>query len=77
MSTDTHTLARRALEQDRATTVPHPTPVESRAHPTPPQRRPKPGAGLLRLLLQTGPPAADPVLLLGPNGGPVWSFRAQ
>ena len=76
MSTDTHTLPRRALEHDRPTPV-LPTPVESGAHPAPPVRRRKHGAGLLRLLLQTRHPAADPVLLLGPTGGPVWLFRAQ
>jgi len=77
MSTDTHTLPRRALEQDRATPVLHPTPVESRAHPTPAQRRPKLSAGLRCRLLHTRHPAADPVLLLGPTGGPVWSFHDQ
>ena len=77
MSTDTFTLPRRALEHDRATPAPHPTPVETGAQPAPAPRRPKRGAALLGLLLQTRHPAADPVLLLGPSGGPVWSFRAQ
>ena len=77
MSTDTFTLPRRALEHDRATPAPPPTPAESGSHPAPPLRRQKRGAALLRLLLQTRHPAGDPVLLLGPSGGPVWSFRAR
>jgi len=77
MSTDTFTLPRRALEHDRATLALHPTLAEFSAQPAPPLRRPKRGAALLRLLLQTRHPAGDPVLLLGPSGGPVWSIRPQ
>jgi len=34
---------------------------------------------LLRLLLldQSRQPTSDPMLLLGPNGGPLWTSRTQ
>ena len=81
MTTDTSTLPRRALvEQDGSAT---PTRRESQlgtrrsqpaARPTPTKR----GAGqLLHLLMPDGSrqPASDPLLLLGPNGGPLWASR--
>jgi hypothetical protein len=81
MTTDTSTLPRRALlERDDSTT---PTRGESplgtdRGHPAARPPRTKRGSGhLLRLLLpnESRQPASDPLLLLGPNGGPLWTSR--
>ena len=83
MTTDTSTLPRRALvERDDSTT---PTRRESplgtgrrRAAARPP--RTKRGSGhLLRLLLsdESRQAASDPLLLLGPNGGPLWTSRTH
>jgi hypothetical protein len=79
MPTDTSTLPRRALEErDRSAT---PTRRESPLGTD--RRRPAARAPrtrhLLRLLLpeESRQPAADPLLLLGPNGGPLWTSRTQ
>jgi hypothetical protein len=83
MTTDTSTLPRRALvERDDSTT---PTRRESplgtdrrRAAARPP--RTKRGSGhLLRLLLsdESRQAASDLLLLLGPNGGPLWTSRTR
>jgi hypothetical protein len=80
MTTDTSTLPRRALvERDDSTTPTRPgSPLGTdRRRPAarPPQR--KRGSGhLLRLLLsdESRQPA---LLLLGPNGGPLWTSRTH
>ena len=83
MTTDTSTLPRRALlERDESAT---PTRRESplgnhRRRPAARPPRTKRGdRHLLRLLLhdQSRQPATDPLLLLGPNGGPLWTSRIQ
>ena len=81
MTTDTSTVPRRALlERDDSTTS---TRRESpfgtdRRRPSARPPRTKRGSGhLLRLLLshESRQPASDPLLLLGPNGGPLWTSR--
>jgi hypothetical protein len=82
MTSDTSTLPRRALvERDDSAT---PTRRESRLgtdrRRTARSSRTKRGGGhLLRLLLldESRQPASDPLLLLGPNGGPLWTRRTQ
>jgi hypothetical protein len=81
MTIDTSTLPRRALvEGDESAT---PTRRESplgtgRRRAARPARTKRGGGHLLRLLLdQSRQPASDPLLLLGPNGGPLWTSRTQ
>lgn len=83
MTTDTSTLPRRALvERDDSTT---PTRRESplgtdRRRPAARPPRTKRGSGhLVRLLLsdESRQAASDPLLLLGPNGGPLWTSRTH
>jgi len=83
MPTDTSTLPRRALvERDDLATPTRPElPLEAdRRRPAARSPRTKHGAGhLLRLLMpdETREPASDPLLLLGPNGGPLWTSRTN
>ncbi len=80
MTTDTFTLPRRALvDGDDQTTRPRSeSPIGSDG---PALERPRPtkrGAGhALRLLLsdEDRQPAPDHLMLLGPNGGPLWAAR--
>ena len=83
MTTDTSTLPRRAhVESDDSTT---PTRRESplgadRRRPAARPPRTKRGSGhFLRLLLpdESRQAASDPLLLLGPNGGPLWTSRTH
>jgi hypothetical protein len=81
MTTDTSTLPRRALvERDESAT---PTRRESPLGTDRPAARPprtkRGGRHLLRLLLldESRQPASDPLLLLGPNGGPLWASRTH
>jgi hypothetical protein len=83
MTTDTSTLPRRALvERDDSATPKRPgSPLGSdhrRPAARPPQRK-RGGGHLLRLLLsdESRQPASDPLLLLGPNGGPLWTSRTR
>ena len=81
MTTNTSTLPRRALvERDDSTTPTRPeSPLGTdRGRPAARPPRTKRGGGhLLRLLLidESRQPASDPLLLLGPNGGPLWASR--
>ena len=82
MPTDTSTLPRRALvERDDSATPTHPeSPLGTDRRPAARPPRTKRGAGhLLRLLLpdESRQPASDPLLLLGPNGGPLWTSRTH
>jgi len=51
--------------------------TDRRRPAAPPPRTKRGGGHLLRLLLpdESRPLASDPVLLLGPNGGPLWTSR--
>jgi hypothetical protein len=81
MTTDTSTLPRRALVErdDSATPTRGESPLGTdRRRPAARAPRTRRGAGhLLRLLLpnESRQPASDPLLLLGPNGGPLWTSR--
>jgi hypothetical protein len=83
MPTETSTLPRRALleRDDTATPTRRESPLGTdRRRPAARPPRTKRGDGhLLRLLLsdQSRQPASDPLLLLGPNGGPLWASRTQ
>jgi hypothetical protein len=84
MTTDTSTLPRRALVErdDSATPTRRESPLgtDGRRGPAARPPRTKPGGGhLLRLLLldESRQPASDPLLLLGPNGGPLWTSRTR
>ena len=60
----------------------YPSRLTVRNRPPPPAARPPRtkhgGRHLLRLLLEESrQPAYDPLLLLGPNGGPLWTSRTQ
>jgi hypothetical protein len=83
MTTDTTTLPRRALVErdDSATSAGRESPLGTdRRRPAARPRRTKPGDGhLLRLLLpdESRKQASDPLLLLGPNGGPLWTSRIR
>ena len=82
MTTDTSTLPRRALvERDDSATPEHrESPLGTdRRRPAARPPRTKRGAGhLLRLLLdESRQPVSDPLLLLGPNGGPLWTSRTH
>jgi hypothetical protein len=80
MTTDTSTLPRRALVEgdDSATDRRPEAPLGTDRRLPARTPRTKRGAGhLLRLLLPDDSrlPAPDPLLLLGPNGGPLWASR--
>ena len=81
MTTDTSTLPRRALlERDDSTTSTRRESPLGTDHRRPGARPPrtKRGSGhLLRLLMpdESRQPASDLLLLLGPNGGPLWTSR--
>jgi hypothetical protein len=81
MTIDTSTLPRRALadRDDLATPTRRESPLGT--DPRRPARHPrtKRGGHLLRLLLPDDrrQPASDPLLLLGPNGGPLWASRTH
>ena len=81
MPTDTSTLPKRALVErdDLAIPTRRELPLETdRRGPAARPARMKHGAGhLLRLLMpdESREPASDPLLLLGPNGGPLWTSR--
>jgi hypothetical protein len=82
MSTDTSTLPRRALvdPDDSAAPTRRESPFGTDRRPAARPSRTKRGGGhLLRLLLpdESRQPASDPLLLLGPNGGPLWTSRTQ
>jgi hypothetical protein len=84
MTTDTSTLPRRALVErdDSATPTRRKSPLgtDRRRRPAARPPRTKPGGGhLLRLLLldESRQPASDPLLLIGPNGGPLWTSRIR
>ena len=83
MTTDTSTLPRRALvERDDSATPTRPeSPLGTdRRRPGARPPRTKRGSGhLLRLLLsdESRQAASDPLLLLGPNGGPLWTSRTH
>ena len=83
MTSDTSTLPWRALVErdDSATPSRRESPLGiDRRRPAARPPRMKRGVGhLLRLLLldESRQPASDPLLLLGPNGGPLWTSRTQ
>ena len=83
MTTDTSTLPRRALvERDDSTTLTRresPLGTDGRRPEARPPRTKRGGGHLLRLLLpdESRQPASDPLFLLGPNGGPLWTSRTQ
>ena len=83
MTTDTSTLPRRALvERDDSTTLTRresPLGTDGRRPAARPPRTKRGGGHLLRLLLpdESRQPASDPLFLLGPNGGPLWTSRTQ
>jgi hypothetical protein len=83
MTTDTSTLHRRALVErdDSATPTHRESPLGTdRRRPAARSARTKRGGGhLLRLLLpdENRQPPSDPLLLLGPNGGPLWTSRTH
>ena len=83
MPTDTSTLPRRALVErdDSATPTRRESPLgtDRRRRPARPPRTKRGGGHLLGLRLpnQSRQPASDPLLLLGPNGGPLWTSRTQ
>jgi hypothetical protein len=83
MPTDTSTLPKRALVEpdDLATPTHRELPLETgRRGPAARPSRTKHGAGhVLRLLMSddSREPASDPLLLLGPNGGPLWTSRTN
>lgn len=81
MTTDVFTLPRRALEADAPTTPTnldrHSTETNRAASRRP--RRVRSGGRLLRALFvdDRRSPDNDPLLLLGPNGGPIWTYRVS
>ena len=83
MTTDTSTLPRRALVErdDSATPTRRESPLgtDRRRRAARPPRTKRGGGYLLRLLLadESRQPAFDPLLLLGPNGGPLWTSRTH
>jgi hypothetical protein len=83
MTTDTSTLPRRALVErdDLATSRRRESPLGTgrRGSAVRPPRTKRGGGDFLRLLLpdQSRQPAFDPLLLLGPNGGPLWTSRTH
>ena len=83
MPTHTSTLPRRALvERDDSNTPTRresPLGTDRRRPAARPPRTKRSGGHLLRLLLpdESRQPTADPLLLLGPNGGPLWTSNTQ
>jgi hypothetical protein len=83
MPADTSTLPRRALlERDDSAPLTRresPLGTDRRRPAARPPRTKRGGAHLLRLLLpdESRQPASDPLLLLGPNGGLLWTSRSQ
>jgi len=83
MPTDTSTLPRRALVErdDSATPTRRDSPPGTgrRRLAARPPRTKRGGGHLLRLRLleESRQPASDHLLLLGPNGGPLWTSRTQ
>ena len=82
MTTDTSTLPRRALVEgdDSATPTRRESPLGTdRRRPAARPPRTKRGGHLPGLLLadESRLPASDPLLLLGPNGGPLWTSRTH
>jgi hypothetical protein len=83
MTTDTSTLPRRALvERDDSATPTHresPLGTDRRRPAARPPRTKRGGGYLLRLLLsdESRQPPSDPLLLLRPNGGPLWTSRTH
>ncbi len=81
MTIDTSTLPRRALVEgdESATPTRRESPLGTGRRRAARPARTKRGGHLLRLLLldQSRQPASDPLLLLGPNGGPLWTSRTQ
>jgi hypothetical protein len=83
MTTDTSTLPRRALvERDDSATPTHresPFGTDHRRPAARPLRSKRGGRHLLGLLLldESRQSASDPLLLPGPNGGPLWFSRTQ
>jgi hypothetical protein len=82
MTIDTSTLPRRALADRDDLAIPtrreSPLGTDPR-RPAARHPRTKRGGHLLRLLLpdDSWQPASDPLLLLGPNGGPLWASRTH
>ena len=83
MTTDTSTLPRRALleRDDSATPTRRESPLGTDRR-RPAARAPQTNRGgehLVRPLLldERRQPASDPLLLLGPNGGPLWTSPTQ
>ena len=83
MTTETSTLPRRALVErdDSATPTRRESPLGTdRLRPAArPPRRKRGNGDLLGLLLpgESWQPASDPLLLLGPNGGLLWTVRTH
>jgi hypothetical protein len=83
MTSDTSTLPRRALVErdDSATPTRRESPLgtDRRRRVARSSRTKRGGGHLLRLLLlkESRQPPSDPLLLLGPNGGPLWTSRTQ
>jgi hypothetical protein len=83
MTTDTSTLPRRALLERDDSAIPtrrkSPLGTDRRRPAARPPWTKRGGAHLPRLLLldESRRPASDPLLLLGPNGGPLWTSRTQ
>ena len=80
MSTDTFTLPRHALVDgdDTTTDIRSESPIGSDDHVVNRPRRTQRGAWpVLRSLLvdDSRQPASDQLMLLGPNGGPLWATR--
>lgn len=87
MTTDTFTLPRRALlerdalvDRDDPAAPPRrelPIDTDDRRPVAQPSHRKRGAWPLVRLLLSHDgrQPTSDPLLLLGPNGGPLWTSR--
>ena len=83
VTTDTSTLPRRALAEHDDSATPtrreSPSGTNHRRQAARPPRTKRGGGHLLRLLMpdDSRQPASDPLLLLGPSGGPLWTSRTQ
>ena len=83
MTTDTSTLPRRALVERDDSALPRrresPLGTDRRRPAARPPRTKRGSGHLLRLLLpdESRQAASDPLLLLGPNGGPLWTSRTH
>jgi hypothetical protein len=80
VSTTTSTLPSRALVERDVPTTPAPRPEPIQLADRPSERPSRKGIfDVLRVLVSDDGqrPASDPLLLLGPNGGPVWTARTQ